>query len=78
MDGFITLAACDTEEDLKSLADIVCSGKNDEISIQKAIDECAATGKNLYFFNGRYFIEGFYDFGDGGPKTALCLLFFFH
>ena len=24
MDGFITLAACDTEEDLKSLADIVC------------------------------------------------------
>ena len=72
MDGFITLAAHDTEEDLKALADIVCSGKNDEISIQKAIDECALTGKNLYLFNGRYYIEGFYDFGDGGPKSALC------
>ncbi len=72
MEGFITIAAYDSQEELKLKADVVCPGKNDELIIQKAIDECVIRGKNLYFFNGTYVIEGFYDFEDGGPVAALC------
>ncbi len=72
MEGFVTFAAYDSKDDIKASADVVCSGKNDELLIQKTIDECVSTGKNLYFYNGTYVIEGFYDFNDEGPKTALC------
>ena len=50
MDGFITISAYDTGDEIKATADIVCSGKNDELTIQKAIDECVKQGKNIYFF----------------------------
>ena len=72
MEGFITFAAYDSTDEMKSVADVVCLGKNDEVVIQETIDKCAKEGKNLYFFNGTYVIENFYDFKDGGPKSALC------
>ena len=72
MKGFITLAAYDSNEELKALADVVCEGKNDEISIQNAIDNCVYSGKNLYFFNGTYVIDTFYKKEDGGPDCAIC------
>jgi hypothetical protein len=72
MDGFITISAYDSTYEIKAKSDIVCSGKNDELTIQKAIDECVKQGKNIYFFNGTYVIDAFYDLKDNGPKCAVC------
>lgn len=69
--GFIFVAAANSTEEFKQSADFVCLGKNDELTIQKAIDTCISTNKNLYFYNGVYNIDAFYDFGDNGPRTAL-------
>ncbi len=71
--GYITVAAANSTEEAKQNADLVCTGKNDELVIQKGIDECQKQNKNLYLLNGIYKIDGFYDFGDGGPKTAICV-----
>ena len=71
MIGAITLAAFDSTNDLKAMADMVCSGKNDEVTIQKAIHDCVSTGKNLYLLNGTYVIDAFYDVGDNGPRCAI-------
>lgn len=70
--GFITVAASDSAEELKAQADVVCTGKNDELTLQKVIDEAAGSGKNIYLLNGIYRIDAFHDFGDGGAKSALC------
>ena len=70
---FIKIAPSDASEEVKNSADFVCSGTNDELVIQKAIYKCQETRKGLYFNNGRYYIDDFYDFGDGGPKTAICI-----
>lgn len=69
--GFITVAASNTHESMKQNADFVCTGEHDEKTIQKAIDLCIEQEKNVYILNGKYNIDGFYDFGDGGPKTAI-------
>ena len=37
MDGFITMAAYDTTDEIKAKADVVCSGKNDEQTFQKTV-----------------------------------------
>ena len=50
MDGFITIAAYDRTEEIKAKADVLCSGKNDEQTIQKTVDECVKQGKNIYLF----------------------------
>lgn len=68
---YIYIAADNSTEAFKAQADFVCSGKNDELTIQQAVNVCAAQDKNLYFFNGKYRIDAFYDFDDGGPRTAL-------
>ena len=70
--SMITIAANDSTEELKKCADVVCSGKNDEITIQKIINRCALEKKDIYLLNGTYHIDGFYDFKDGGPKAAIC------
>lgn len=70
--GYLVIAASDTLEQAKREADFVCSGINDEIVLQKAIEKCVEQDKNLYLLNGKYCIDGFYDFGDGGTRTALC------
>jgi len=71
MEGFITLASSTSTEEMKKVADIVCDGINDELDIQAAIDRCVVEGKNVYLYNGKYNIDDFYDFGDGGPLTAI-------
>ena len=71
--GFITVAASDSTDEAKANADLVCTGEHDELVIQRGIDECVKQNKNLYLLNGVYKIDGFYDFGDGGEKTALCV-----
>ena len=49
-DSFITIAAVNSTDDAKASANYVCSGKNDELTIQKAIDECQKTKRNLFFY----------------------------
>lgn len=71
--GYITVAASDSTDEAKESADFVCSGINDELVIQKAVDECDKENKNLYLLNGIYKVDGFYDFGDGGPCAAICV-----
>jgi hypothetical protein len=70
---FIYVAASNSTEEVKRNADFVCEGKHDEHVIQKAVDACIEKNKNLYLFNGIYRIDGFYDFRDDGPRTAICL-----
>lgn len=53
--------------------DLVCSGKHDELVIQKAVEMCIEQNKNVYLLNGIYRIDGFHDYyNDGGPQTAVC------
>lgn len=59
-------------DELKSGADFACTGSHDEITIQQAIDKAAKENKNILLANGIYRIDGFHDFGDGGPLAALC------
>ena len=70
---YIYVAAKNTGESLKSKADFVCTGVNDELTIKKAIDLCVENNKNLYLLNGIYNIDAFYDFEDNGPLTAICI-----
>ncbi|MBR3999634.1 MAG: hypothetical protein IKI93_14990, partial [Clostridia bacterium] len=59
-------------DELKSGADFACTGSHDEITNQHAIDKAAKENKNILLANGIYRIDGFHDFGDGGPLAALC------
>lgn len=70
---YIYIAASNSTEEFQSKADFVCSGTNDEIMIQKAIDLCMEQDKNLYMLNGTYSIDAFYHQNDGGPLTAICI-----
>ena len=69
----ITVAAANTRSADKKNADFVCTGKNDELTINEAIKVAAQECKCLCLLNGLYSIDGFYDFGDGGPKAAICV-----
>ena len=69
----IIVAAADTRSADKKNADFVCTGRNDELTINEAIKAAAEEGKCLCLLNGIYSIDGFYDFGDGGPKAAICV-----
>lgn len=71
--GYITIAASNSTQESKNNADFVCVGRNDELVIQNAINECQSQNKNLYLMNGVYQIDGFYDFKDNGPKAAICV-----
>ena len=61
---YILVAASNSNSDIKLIADYVCTGTNDEITIQKAIDYANTSniGK-VRFANGLYNIDSF-------PKTA--------
>ena len=71
--GYVTVAASTGTNESKECADLVCTGKNDELTIQKAIELSAEQNKNVYLFNGIYNIDAFYDFSDGGPMAAICV-----
>jgi len=68
---FVTVAPADGREEYKAIADLVCSGEHDELVLQEAIDRCVVEDKNLYLFNGVFHMDGFHDFGDGGPRAAI-------
>ena len=70
---WVRIAAADSRSEARATADYVCTGTNDERTIQAAIDQCKANGKQLFFFTGLYRLESVRDFGDGGPKTAVCI-----
>lgn len=69
----LTVAASDTRTTDKNNADFICSGKNDELTINEAIKTAANEGKIVYLLNGVYHIDAFYDFGDDGPLAAICI-----
>ena len=71
MMDFIRVSAQNSTDLAKESSDYICTGKNDEKIMQDAIEACMEQNKNLYFFNGIYHIDAFYDFGDQGPRTAL-------
>ena len=68
---FITVAASNSKFNEKDGIDFVCSGKNDELVINKAIKTAAEEGKSVYLLNGVYCVDDFYDFEDGGPMAAI-------
>ena len=71
--SWIYVASSQSEQAKKDNADFVCIGAHDELTLQKAIDKCAEENKNLFLYSGKYFIEGFYDFGDGGGDSHVRL-----
>lgn len=71
MGTYITIAPQNYSGDV--VADFVCTGKSDELIIQKAIDRAVETNKNVFLLNGIYNIDGFHDhYSDNGPKSAIC------
>jgi len=71
LSNYVTLAGYNSSKELKKCADVICTGSHDEVIIQQVIDKCSKEKKDIYLLNGTYVIDGFYDFGDGGPKTAI-------
>lgn len=69
----LTVAASDSKFSEKDGVDFVCSGENDELTINKAIMAAAEQEKTVCLLNGNYNIGKFYDFGDGGPMAAICV-----
>ena len=69
----VIVAAANSYEESKKQADFVCGGKNDELTIQKALEKCDRENKRLQLLNGMYHIDGFYDFDDSGDRTAILI-----
>ena len=67
----ITVAAFNSPLRANESFDFVCTGKNDELVLNKAIQLAAEEEKSIYLLSGNYYLDDFYDFGDGGPKTAI-------
>ena len=67
----ITVAASNSKLRQNEAVDFICSGKNDELTINKAIEKAVEEDKSVYLLGGNYHIDDFYDFGDGGPKAAI-------
>ncbi len=69
-DHIVTVAAANSSERDKTLADFVCTGSNDEQTIQKAINSLGVSGRvELYY--GTYMIDGFTDSEDGQTCCAI-------
>ena len=69
----VVLAAADSRPAAKEAADYVCTGSHDELVVQRAIDDCAASGRQLFLFAGLYRLDAVRDFGDGGPPAAVVV-----
>ena len=69
----VTIAAADSRAAAKAAANYVCTGTNDELVVQRAIDDCAVTGRNLFLYAGLYRFDAVYDFKDGGPRSAIVI-----
>ena len=71
-DHEIVLAASNSSDGDKAAADYVCTGHNDERTIQKAIDELGGYGE-LRLLSGVYRIDSFTPTEDGTPAYAIGL-----
>ena len=69
----VTVAAADSRSAAKETADYICTGSHDELVIQRAIDDCAASGRQLFLFAGVYRLDAVHDFTDGGPRAAVMI-----
>ena len=69
---WVRVAAADSTAEARAAADFVCTGTNDEVTIQRAVDLCRENRKQLFLFGGLYRLGAVKDFGDGGPRTAIC------
>ena len=68
---FIVVAPKSYQGNVK--VDLKCTGKNDELVIQAAIEQCEKENKNIMLLNGIYNIDDFHDYyNDNGPKTGIC------
>ena len=72
-EAWVKVAASDSRAEARAAADFVCTGTNDERTVQEAVDRCRAGGRNLFIFSGLYRMDAVCDFGDGGPQAAVCL-----
>lgn len=69
----VFLAASNSRDEAKASADYVCTGTNDELVIQKAIDDCKQTGRQLFIYRGFYSLDAVHEFSDGGPRAAVVI-----
>ena len=71
----IIVAASDSNENDKEMAKFVCSGTNDERTIQAAIDYIADNGGagNIILCEGNYYIDEFYTKSGSDMKTAIII-----
>ena len=65
----VRVAASDSPASDKALADLVCTGHDDQETIQKAID-AVGTGGTVYLASGNYFIDSFHK-AEKGPDYAI-------
>ena len=56
---WVYLAAGDSRAEAKGAADFVCDGTNDEATVQCAIDECKASGRQLFCYYPQYMQQVF-------------------
>ncbi len=68
----IYIAAKDSTDGDKSRATFICSGANDELIIQKAIDLLSQTSGTITLFNGNYYFDSFTEIENVG-KFCICV-----
>jgi hypothetical protein len=67
IDRYIYIAANNSSDKNKAVADYICSGTNDEIVIQKAVDELTHGG-TIQLLDGAYYFDSF-------PTNNSCVYF---
>ena len=70
---WLRVAAAGSSATARAMSDYLCEGTNDQDTIQRALDQCAKEGRNLYLFNGVYMVDAFRKQKDGGPQAAVCI-----
>lgn len=68
----IVIAPHDAKEEYKLNADFVCTGVNDEVTLQTALDALDDSGE-LILLNGIYNIDAFNTPNDGGAPYVMCV-----
>ncbi len=70
----VLIASSDASDGIKSSADYVCTGTNDEVVIQQAINQIISEGGGrVCFSNGRFIIDSFPNSDNGDDRVALLL-----
>lgn len=68
----IIIAASDSSDENKGIADYVCDGSHDEVELQNAIDAFGTESGQIILCNGHYYIDSFTTQGTYG-KFGLCI-----